>query len=59
MHSTGHHRKTGDLHTQGMLDYDTNIVAGTTPGKGGQKFGEIDVYNSIAEAKGRWTSMHP
>lgn len=43
--------KQGTFHTQGMLDYDTNIVAGTTPGKGGQKFGEIDVYNSIAEAK--------
>ncbi|MEN6592462.1 MAG: succinate--CoA ligase subunit alpha [Methanobacterium sp.] len=43
--------KQGTFHTQGMLDYKTNIVAGTTPGKGGQKFGEIDVYNSIAEAK--------
>lgn len=43
--------KQGTFHTQGMLDYNTNIVAGTTPGKGGQKFGEIDVYNSIAEAK--------
>ncbi len=43
--------KQGTFHTQGMLDYKTNIVAGTTPGKGGQKFGEINVYNSIAEAK--------
>ena len=43
--------KQGTFHTQGMLDYNTNILAGTTPGKGGQKFGEIDVYNSIAEAK--------
>ncbi|HEY0196539.1 MAG TPA: succinate--CoA ligase subunit alpha [Methanobacterium sp.] len=43
--------KQGTFHTQGMLDYNTKIVAGTTPGKGGQKFGEIDVYNSIAEAK--------
>lgn len=43
--------KQGTFHTQGMLDYNTNIVAGTTPGKGGQKLGEIDIYNSIAEAK--------
>lgn len=43
--------KQGTFHTQGMLDYQTKIVAGTTPGKGGQKFGEINVYNSIAEAK--------
>jgi succinyl-CoA synthetase alpha subunit len=43
--------KQGTFHTQGMLDYNTNIVAGTTPGRGGQKFGDIDVYNSIAEAK--------
>jgi succinyl-CoA synthetase alpha subunit len=43
--------KQGTFHTQGMLDYNTKIVAGTTPGKGGQKFGEISVYNSIAEAK--------
>lgn len=43
--------KQGTFHTQGMLDYNTKIVAGTTPGKGGQKFGEIRVYNSISEAK--------
>jgi succinyl-CoA synthetase alpha subunit len=43
--------KQGTFHAQGMLDYNTNIVAGTTPGRGGQKFGDIDVYNSIAEAK--------
>lgn len=43
--------KQGAFHTQGMLDYNTQIIAGTTPGKGGQKFGEIDVYNSIEEAK--------
>lgn len=43
--------KQGTFHTQGMLDYNTKIVAGTSPGKGGQKFGEINVYNSIEEAK--------
>ncbi|HTX61246.1 MAG TPA: succinate--CoA ligase subunit alpha [Methanobacterium sp.] len=43
--------KQGTFHTQGMLDYNTKILAGTSPGKGGQKFGEISVFNSIEEAK--------
>lgn len=43
--------KQGSFHTQKMLDYHTRIVAGTSPGKGGQKFGKIDVYNSIEEGK--------
>lgn len=43
--------KQGSFHTQRMLEYDTRIVAGTSPGKGGQKFGEINVYNSIEESK--------
>ncbi len=34
-----------------MLEYSTNIVAGTSPGKGGQEFEGIPVYNSIAEIK--------
>ncbi len=34
-----------------MLEYGTKIVAGTSPGKGGQKVGELNVYNSIEEAK--------
>ena len=28
----------GQFHTKQMLEYGTNIVAGVTPGKGGQKF---------------------
>jgi len=43
--------KQGSFHTEQMLDYETRIVAGTSPGKGGQKFGPVDVYNSILEAK--------
>ena len=43
--------KQGTFHTKGMLDYNTKIVAGTSPGKGGQKFDDINVYNSIEEAK--------
>ncbi|MEX0640762.1 MAG: succinate--CoA ligase subunit alpha [Nitrosopumilaceae archaeon] len=42
--------KFGSLHTKLMQEYGTNIVAGVTPGKGGQKFENIPVYNSVKEA---------
>jgi len=42
--------KFGSLHTRLMIDYGTNIVAGVTPGKGGQKFEEIPIYNTAKEA---------
>ena len=34
-----------------MLDYGTQIVAGVTPGKGGQVVEGVPVYNTVAEAK--------
>lgn len=41
----------GSFHTQQMIEYGTNVVAGVTPGKGGQKFeNKIPVYNTVAEA---------
>lgn len=43
--------KQGSFHTQSMLDYGTNIVAGTSPGKGGQDFQGVPVYNSIEEIR--------
>ncbi|MGB9937978.1 MAG: succinate--CoA ligase subunit alpha [Methanobacterium sp.] len=43
--------KQGSFHTEQMLKYNTKIIAGTSPGKGGQKFGPVSVYNSIEEAK--------
>jgi succinyl-CoA synthetase alpha subunit len=43
--------KQGSFHTEQMLKYNTKIVAGTSPGKGGQKFGSVNVYNSIEESK--------
>ena len=34
-----------------MMEYGTNIAAGVTPGKGGQKFEEkVPIYNSVSEA---------
>ena len=42
--------KFGSLHTRLMMDYGTNIVAGVTPGKGGQKFEGVPIYNTAKEA---------
>lgn len=41
----------GSLHAKNMITYGTNIVAGVTPGKGGQKFEDkIPIYNTVKEA---------
>ncbi len=40
----------GMFHTQAMLRYGTKIVAGVTPGKGGQNVNGVPVYNSAADA---------
>ena len=42
----------GEFHTKQMLDYGTNIVAGVTPGKGGQSVldGSINVYDSVEQS---------
>ncbi|MBT8378093.1 MAG: succinate--CoA ligase subunit alpha [Ignavibacteria bacterium] len=40
----------GSFHTEQMIDYGTKIVAGVTPGKGGQKFNGVPVFNTVAEA---------
>jgi len=41
----------GTFHTLQMLEYGTNVVAGVTPGKGGQKFDKtsIPIFNTVAE----------
>ena len=43
--------KQGSFHTEQMLQYNTNIVAGVTPGKGGKDFIGIPIFDSIEEAK--------
>ncbi len=41
----------GTFHTQQMMEYGTNIVAGVTPGKGGTLFQDkIPIFNSVKEA---------
>jgi len=42
--------RVGRAQTQWMLDYGTNIVAGVTPGRGGEEVEAIPVYNTVAEA---------
>ncbi len=39
----------GKFHTERMLAYGTNIVAGTSPGKGGEKVFEVPVYDTVEE----------
>lgn len=43
--------KQGSFHTDQMLNYGTEIVAGVTPGKGGQDFEGVPIFNSVEEAK--------
>jgi len=40
----------GSFHTKLMLDYGTKIVAGVTPGKGGQQVYGVPVYDTVKEA---------
>jgi succinyl-CoA synthetase alpha subunit len=40
----------GSTHTKLMKSYGTNIAGGVTPGKGGQSFEGIPVYNTVLEA---------
>ncbi len=42
--------RDGSFHTTKMKDYGTNIVAGVSPGKGGQSFDGIPVFNTVEEA---------
>jgi len=40
----------GMFHTRQMVEYGTQVVAGVTPGKGGQKIDGIPVFNTVSEA---------
>ncbi len=40
----------GKFHTPQMIAYGTKVLAGVTPGKGGQKVSDVPVYNTVNEA---------
>jgi len=40
----------GSYHTGQMVEYGTKVVAGVTPGKGGSKFENIPIYNTVEDA---------
>lgn len=42
--------RTGSFATRYMLEYGTNVVAGVTPGRQGERIWGIAVYNTVAEA---------
>ena len=43
--------RDGSFHTKQMLEYGTRIVAGVTPGKGGQQFeSKVPIFNTVADA---------
>jgi succinyl-CoA synthetase alpha subunit len=43
--------RDGSFHTRQMIDYGTQVVAGVTPGKGGQQFDEqVPIFDTVREA---------
>jgi succinyl-CoA synthetase alpha subunit len=42
--------REGTFHTEQMLAYGTKVVAGVTPGKGGQEIFGVPVFNTVKEA---------
>lgn len=43
--------KEGQFHTRQCIEYGTSVVAGVTPGKGGQKMDGVPVFNTVKEAR--------
>ena len=42
--------RDGAFHTEQMIRYGTKVVAGVTPGKGGEKVHGVPVFHSVEEA---------
>jgi succinyl-CoA synthetase alpha subunit len=43
--------RDGSFHARQMIEYGTQVVAGVTPGKGGQTFdGSVPIFNTVADA---------
>lgn len=43
--------KSGSFHSRACLEYGTKLVGGVTPGKGGQLFDNLPIFNTVQEAK--------
>ena len=41
--------RDGSFHTRQMIEYGTRVVAGVTPGKGGQLFESVPIFNTVAD----------
>ncbi|MCA1837964.1 MAG: succinate--CoA ligase subunit alpha, partial [Actinobacteria bacterium] len=42
--------RQGRFHTERMLESGTQVVAGVTPGKGGEEYEGVPVFNTVEEA---------
>lgn len=43
--------RDGSFHTRQMVEYGTHVVAGVTPGKGGQTFdGQVPIFDTVEQA---------
>lgn len=43
--------RDGSFHAKQMIEYGTQVVAGVTPGKGGQKFeNSVPIFNTVSQA---------
>ncbi len=43
--------QAGSFHAKQMIEYGTNVVAGVTPGKGGEKFeGKVPLFDTVAQS---------
>ncbi len=42
--------KEGRFHARHCINYGTNVVAGITPGKGGQKMDDVPVFHTVSQA---------
>lgn len=43
--------REGQFHTNAMVEYGSQVLAGTSPGKGGQEIEKIPVFDNVIEAK--------
>ena len=49
----------GALHAKACIEYGTKIVAGVTPGEGGQQFEGLPVFNLVSEAVAQAGASRP